>query len=108
MLWNLCENAMRYARSEPFITFTLGVDRSNGRPFIEVADSGEGLSPEIADRLFEPFATSESAGTGLGLYIAREMCDSNQASLQLTSYQDGCRFQVTFAHPDRQQRIGEL
>ena len=108
VLWNLCENAMRYARSEPFITFTLGVDRSNGRPFIEVADSGEGLSPEIADRLFEPFATTESAGTGLGLYIAREMCESNQASLQLTSYQDGCRFQVTFAHPDRQQRIGEL
>lgn len=108
VLWNLCENALRYAETEPLIAFTFGVSSVNGRPFIEIQDSGAGLSEEIADRLFEPFATTEAEGTGLGLYIAREMCESNQAALQLLSFSGGCCFRVTFAHPERQQRIGEL
>ncbi|MEQ8663463.1 MAG: ATP-binding protein, partial [Gammaproteobacteria bacterium] len=84
------------------------VNAGNGRPFIEVQDSGSGLDPAVADRLFEPFATSEPSGTGLGLYIARETCESNQATLQLVPGAGGCRFRITFAHPNRQQRTGEL
>ena len=108
VLWNLCENALRYARSEPMISFSVGVDAGNGRPYLEVLDSGPGMGDEIAERLFEPFATTESQGTGLGLYIAREMCESNQAALQLISRDAGCCFRVTFAHPERQQRVGEI
>jgi two-component system sensor histidine kinase PilS (NtrC family) len=107
VMWNLCENALRYARTTPRLRFQAGAG-SNGRPFVEVIDSGPGLDPAIADRLFEPFATSEPAGTGLGLYIARELCESNQATLQLAPGAGGCRFRITFAHPNRQQRMGDL
>ncbi|MEX2481123.1 MAG: ATP-binding protein [Gammaproteobacteria bacterium] len=107
VLWNLCENALRYAAGPPRLSFVAGVTL-NGRPFLDVCDSGPGLAPAMADRLFEPFATSESAGTGLGLYIARELCESNQATLQLVESERGCRFRITFAHPNRQQRVAEL
>ncbi len=108
VLWNLCENGLRYATRAPLLGFEAGVIESNGRPFLDVFDSGPGLSEGIADRLFEPFATTESKGTGLGLYIARELCESNQASLQLVERQQGCRFRIVFSHPGRQQRIGEV
>lgn len=108
VLWNLSENGLRYATRAPLLGFAAGIIESNGRPFLEVFDSGPGLNDAIADRLFEPFATTESTGTGLGLYIARELCESNQASLQLVERQQGCRFRIVFAHPGRQQRIGEV
>ena len=107
VLWNLCENGLRYATGAPRLEFITGI-AEGGRPYVDVADSGPGVDPLIADRLFEPFATSESAGTGLGLYIARELCEANQASLQLLPSARGCRFRVTFAHPNRQQRMAEL
>ena len=108
VLWNLSENGLRYATRAPLVGFEAGVFENNGRPFLEVFDSGPGLNDSIADRLFEPFATTESKGTGLGLYIARELCESNQASLQLVERHQGCRFRIVFAHPGRQQRIGEV
>ncbi|MEQ8230937.1 MAG: ATP-binding protein, partial [Gammaproteobacteria bacterium] len=108
VLWNLSENGLRYAEASPRLAFTGGVNAGNGRPYIEVQDSGRGLDPAVADRLFEPFATSEANGTGLGLYIAREMCESNQATLLLMPGAGGCCFRITFAHPSRQQRTGEL
>ncbi|MCB1746691.1 MAG: hypothetical protein H6977_05080 [Gammaproteobacteria bacterium] len=107
VMWNLCENALRYAQASPRLRFAAAVG-GNGRPYIDVVDSGPGLDPAVADRLFEPFATSEPTGTGLGLYIARELCESNQATLQLVPGEGGCRFRITFAHPNRQQRTGEL
>ena len=106
VLWNLCENGLRYGRRAPRLTFTVGVNETNGRPFLDILDSGPGLDDFVAERLFEPFATSEASGTGLGLYIARELCESNQASLQLLERTHGCCFRIVFAHPARQQRIG--
>lgn len=108
VLWNLCENGLRYAQSDPRLVIEGGINDSNGRPFLDVTDSGPGLDQGFADRLFEPFATTEADGTGLGLYIARELCESNQASLQLMQHSSGCRFRITFAHPDRHQRVGEI
>ncbi len=107
VLWNLAENGLRYAQHSPRLVFEAGIIETNGRPFLDVIDTGPGLDQTIADRLFEPFTTSESSGTGLGLYIARELCESNQASLQLAGREGGCRFRIVFAHPSRQQRIGD-
>ncbi|MDA0820822.1 MAG: HAMP domain-containing sensor histidine kinase [Proteobacteria bacterium] len=104
VLWNLCENALRYSSTDPLLAFTCGRSSGSARPFIEVADSGPGMSDKVAEQIFEPFYTGEVSGTGLGLYIARELCESNQASLVLTAHgHGGCRFRINFAHPDRQQ-----
>ncbi|MGE0860624.1 MAG: nitrogen regulation protein NR(II) [Gammaproteobacteria bacterium] len=105
VLWNLAENGLRYAQAQPRLRFSAGVNDANGRPYLEVRDSGPGLDDAIADRLFEPFSTTESSGTGLGLYIARELCESNQAALQLVERRAGCCFRIVFAHPGRQQRV---
>ena len=106
VLWNLSENGLRYSRTAPRLTFIGGIIESNGRPFLDLQDSGPGLDEQVADLLFEPFVTSEVSGTGLGLYIARELCESNQAALTLVEHRQGCRFRIVFAHPGRQQRIG--
>jgi len=104
VLWNLAENALRYSQSSPLLSFSYGRTPGSARPFMDIADSGTGMSPKVAELIFEPFYTGESSGTGLGLYIARELCESNQASLILAANEStGCRFRINFAHPDRQQ-----
>lgn len=104
VLWNLCENALRYSKSQPRLMFTCGRSTGSARPFIDIVDSGPGMSDKVAEQVFEPFYTGEPSGTGLGLYIARELCESNQAALILISHGErGCRFRINFAHPDRQQ-----
>lgn len=66
---------------------------------MDIMDQGSGMPDEIAKHVFEPFVTSESQGTGLGLYIARELCEANQAALNLQSNTDnGCCFRITFPH----------
>ena len=48
---------------------------------LTVSDDGPGVPEAIRPHLFEPFFTTAASGTGLGLYIAREICDGNNASL---------------------------
>ena len=104
VLWNLCENALRYSRGFPVIELDARIDAGSGRPYLDVIDHGPGIEPGLVERLFEPFATTEATGTGLGLYIANELCEANQAALRLESNTDeGCRFRIHFAHPSRQQ-----
>ncbi len=64
---------------------------------LEVEDDGDGIAPEKVQQLFEPFFTSEAAGTGLGLYIARELCEANGALLEyIEQSQRGACFRITF------------
>lgn len=103
VLWNLCENGLRYSKGMPLLELHYGIRKETERPYVDVIDRGTGISEEIAEQLFEPFVTTEPKGTGLGLYIARELCESNQASLSLYSNTDtGCCFRISFAHPGRQ------
>ena len=104
VLWNLCENALRYSGSAPFLRFACGRHVPSERPFVDIIDSGPGMEDSVAEQIFEPFFTSGGGGTGLGLYIARELCEANQATLALAAHgATGCTFRILFAHPDRQQ-----
>ncbi|MGR9090107.1 MAG: sensor histidine kinase [Gammaproteobacteria bacterium] len=104
VLWNLCENALRYSTGKPLLAFVCGRQAGSARPMLDLVDQGPGMSEEVAEQVFEPFYTGETTGTGLGLYIARELCESNQASLILVSHDTrGCRFRINFAPPERQQ-----
>ena len=60
-----------------------------GRPTIDVRDRGPGIAAEHRDRLFRPFFTTSEHGTGLGLYIARELCRANEATLDYVDLPDG-------------------
>ncbi|MEQ1545302.1 HAMP domain-containing sensor histidine kinase [Methyloglobulus sp.] len=77
---NLCQNALRYGNPElGSILVRMQYDRHE--PCIEVIDNGSGISPEHLKQLFEPFFTTSTRGTGLGLYISRELAELNQAKL---------------------------
>ncbi len=106
VLWNLCENALRYTSGEPLLTLRSGLKPISERPYLDVIDRGPGIPQDIAPYVFEPFVSRESMGTGLGLYIASELCECNQATLNLVGNgPTGCTFRISFAHPGRQQWI---
>ena len=101
VLWNLCDNALQHAGEPPSVTLEAGLGDYTGRVYLDVADNGAGIAAEELDRVFEPFFTTREQGTGLGLFIARELCEGNQATLTLEDVSGGCRFRITFADPRR-------
>jgi two-component system sensor histidine kinase PilS (NtrC family) len=106
VLWNLCENAMRYSQGEPIIKLTCEIAEETQRPYIDIIDFGSGISEEIREHLFEPFFTTETKGSGLGLYLARELCEANQASLSLySSSENGTTFRLSFMHINKQYEL---
>jgi two-component system sensor histidine kinase PilS (NtrC family) len=83
-----------------------GIKKESQRAYIDIIDSGPGIKEEAVDHLFEPFFTTDSQGTGLGLYIARELCEANQAALSLHSNSNsGCCFRIHFPHMQKQQNV---
>ena len=78
---NLLNNAVRYASGGPQSIRLSVVRDSAQRLELHVQDDGPGISPEVRAHLFEPFYTTSSKGTGLGLYLARELCLNNEARL---------------------------
>jgi two-component system sensor histidine kinase PilS (NtrC family) len=104
ILWNLCENAFRYSVKGPDDRVELRIGRLAGsqRPFLEVCDRGPGIDSTISDRIFEPFFTSRASGTGLGLFIARELAQCNRALLVFEPRAGGGSvFRIVFADPQR-------
>ncbi len=107
ILNNLVENGLRYSAKATkeenlLIKGRLDVKGKTIRPILHVIDDGLGIDSQAEEHLFEPFNTTESTGTGLGLYISKELCEANQAQLSYrrTSNGKSC-FSIHFAHPDR-------
>ncbi len=106
ILWNLCENALRYSGGKPLLSIYCDINKDTQRPYIDVIDTGGGMSEEVRNNLFEPFFTTETQGSGLGLYLARELCEANQATLSLQrSTSEGSVFRVSFMHSDKQNHM---
>jgi two-component system sensor histidine kinase PilS (NtrC family) len=59
---------------------------------LHLIDDGSGVDESHREQIFEPFFTTHSRGTGLGLYIARELCDANGAQLELLRSESGADF----------------
>ena len=105
---NLLNNAIRYASGAPASIRLFVVADGPGRMALHVQDDGPGISAEVRAHLFEPFYTTSSKGTGLGLYLARELCLNNDAMLDYEyrfdpgafgEHQASGRFVITFAQP---------
>ena len=104
VVWNLCDNAIKYGEARGGISVEIKLGRLNpsNRPFLEVADRGPGIEPQAIDRIFEPFFTGRKGGTGLGLFIARELCQLNRAILLYEPRGgDGSVFRIVFSDPQR-------
>ncbi|HSH73777.1 MAG TPA: ATP-binding protein [Methylophilaceae bacterium] len=95
ILWNLCRNGWRHShQAEASLTLTLRSSTRSRSTYIEIVDDGAGISQEVQAHLFEPFFTTESTGTGLGLYIARELCEANSATIKYTNRNPGSLFTI--------------
>ncbi|MEX2475644.1 PAS domain-containing sensor histidine kinase [Marinobacter sp.] len=105
VLVNLCDNGLRYSEynsGKRFVELHAGVTPDGERAYLDVRDIGPGIAEDQRTSVFEPFFTTDKRGTGLGLYLARELCEANQAHLSLVEDDNpGCCFRITFAHPGR-------
>ncbi len=104
ILNNLFENGLRYSlRKTGYSNLEVqgGLSAMNA-PMLHIIDEGPGVDAATEEHLFEPFHTTENSGTGLGLYISKELCEANQARLSYRRTEDGrsC-FSIHFPHPDR-------
>ena len=104
IVWNLCENALKHAIGDSAVhgvEIRYGRMHGSARPFLEVADRGAGVAPEHLERIFEPFY-SGGRGTGLGLFLARELAQANGATLLYEPRAGGGSvFRLVFADPRR-------
>lgn len=107
VLNNLFDNGLRYSNKKTgraTLHVQAGIDRKDGdnQPFLHIIDDGPGIDEEDESQLFEPFHTTESSGTGLGLYISKELCEANQSQLVYgrTASGKSC-FSIYFSNPDR-------
>jgi two-component system sensor histidine kinase PilS (NtrC family) len=105
IVWNLCENAVKYGTNDPasdVIELRVGRLASTARPFLEVADRGPGISVHDRERIFEPFFTGSERGTGLGLFLSRELAQTNGATLLYEPRTSGgSLFRIVFRDPER-------
>lgn len=103
VLANLVRNGLRHsgqAHAQAQVWLRLQYEEDSALPVLEVFDDGPGVAADQLQHLFEPFFSTESKGTGLGLYISRELCEANRARLDYRERSEGgACFRIVFARP---------
>lgn len=101
VVWNLVQNAIRYGRDPGTAARVVVVSRmatDKGPPLIEIVDRGPGIPAKVAAQIFDPFFTTSEYGTGLGLYLSKQMCESSQATLEYVPVAGGgACFRITLS-----------
>ncbi len=96
ILWNLSSNALRHSSGlSAAVTIAVHEDLAAGRVELHVIDDGPGIPDAFKAQVFEPFFTTHTQGTGLGLFIARELCVANGATLELLAEPGGAHFVIS-------------
>ncbi len=108
-VWNLMENAMKHARhangQAPVITLRASPIRGHREIALDILDDGPGIPMEKRSQIFEPFFTTHKQGSGLGLYLARQLCDANQASLEYVQVPNaGACFRILLRRPEASEK----
>ena len=90
ILWNLCKNGWEHGQKQSGSLSLQLIQKQPHRLHIEVSDDGAGVTAAQQGKLFEPFYTTKSTGSGLGLYISRELAEANGAQLLHQPSASGC------------------
>jgi two-component system sensor histidine kinase PilS (NtrC family) len=108
ILTNLSNNAREHGKATNKLRLQIlgGMTRDYHYPILDIIDNGPGIDPETAKQIFEPFFTTRNNGTGLGLYIAKELSETNNIRLEhIPGPTGGCCFRLHF---DRRQSGNRL
>ena len=96
VLWNVVRNAWRHGRKlAGSVRIIVSPSPAPGKLVLDILDDGPGIPAEAQTHLFEPFFTTEAQGTGLGLYMARELCEGNGARIEHVETSGGAHFRIT-------------
>jgi two-component system sensor histidine kinase PilS (NtrC family) len=96
IVWNLLRNAWQHCqRKTGSIRITARAGYMGDAVLCELGDDGSGIPADLRSQIFEPFFTTRPGGTGLGLYIARELADANGGALELLPRGPGAQFRLT-------------
>ncbi|MBX2886319.1 MAG: hypothetical protein KTR32_40560 [Granulosicoccus sp.] len=98
VLWNLCNNALLHNQEKALCIDISCTSTSPEITVIDVVDNGKGISRRDQDRLFEPFFSTHHEGTGLGLFIIRELCTLNKAQIEFVPSDSGTHFRITLSN----------
>lgn len=105
VLVNLLDNGIRHGlqhNKDAVLTVHLSQTDNGEQAIIDIVNEGPLISEEVKAHLFEPFFTTETQGTGLGLYLSKEICEANQAQLDyIDSIEGKVCFRIRFAHAKR-------
>lgn len=109
-VWNLMENALKHGRHEetrmPKITLRVSPIRGHREMALDIIDDGPGIPLEKRSQVFEPFFTTHKQGSGLGLYLARQLCDANQAPLEYVQVPNaGACFRILLRRPEASEGV---
>jgi len=93
VLLNLAQNAIHAMtsgdREKKYLTIATGLDQGDETLFVEVADTGPGLSDEHLNRVFQPFFTQKPGGLGLGLSISRSIIEAHAGKMGVVRNAEG-------------------
>lgn len=102
VMWNLCSNVINHSGMEIsniMINIHGEIDAETRQPYIDISDNGIGINDEALAHIFEPFFTTSSEGTGLGLYLTKEVIESNRAKIRhIAPPSGGTCFRIYFQH----------
>jgi two-component system, NtrC family, sensor histidine kinase PilS len=91
VFWNFCENAVRAMKKGG--TLTVSIEQSGDDWQFGFADTGQGMSPQMVEKVFEPFQSQFEGGTGLGLAIVYQIVQAHEGKVFVRSKQgQGCTF----------------
>ncbi|HBF07978.1 MAG: ATP-binding protein [Pseudomonadota bacterium] len=101
---NLIENALNAIRPimskdsafQPQITLSVGFIHALSRVFLNITDNGPGIPNDKLAHIFDPFFTTSKSGSGLGLFLCREICELNHARVHTLPVEQGTCFQILF------------
>lgn len=102
IMWNLSKNSVKYAKQDKeklSLVVQVGIPDNTKNTVLNIMDNGIGVSKDLQERLFEPFNTSSTTGTGLGLFMCRELSQANGSTLEYVQLaSSGSCFRLSFAN----------
>ncbi|WP_233588848.1 two-component system sensor histidine kinase NtrB [Legionella septentrionalis] len=101
----LCDNSMQHGRNQAGeVDITLEIKDKTNKTLLLISDTGLGIPKKIRNHVFEPFFSTVRTGYGMGLFIAKDLCEINQAKLDFVECEIGCCFAISF-NPDDEIRL---